>query len=241
MEQPAGSPSVGAVDGESTVGATGAAVASRDGAFRAFLGLTAAVCAVSAYSGYRRDWDLLKALVVIALVAIAALYTSRRLRPGTPARVRERPMRPMRIRVPMRAPARPMAHVDAMRGSEFEVFVAELCRRDGCAAVEVSGGAGDLGADVVALLPDGRKLVIQCKRYGRTRSVGSPDMQRFVGTARPVHGADVAVLVATCRFTAPARDLAADQDIVTVDRKALTRWMAGTELTAMLFPAASRI
>jgi len=210
----------------------------RDGAFRSFLGLTAAVCAVSAYSGYRQDWDVLKAIVVIALVAIAALYASRRLRPGTRVRVRERPMR---IRVPRRVPARPMAHVDAMRGSEFESFVAELCRRDGCAAVEVCGGAGDLGADVVALLPDGRKLVIQCKRYGRTRSVGSPDMQRFVGTARPVHGADVAVLVATCRFTAPARDLAADQDIVTVDRKALTRWMAGTELTAMLFPAASRI
>ncbi|WP_245692826.1 restriction endonuclease, partial [Streptomyces katrae] len=32
----------------------------------------------------------------------------------------------------------------------FEDTVAALCARDGCTAVEVVGGAGDLGADVVA-------------------------------------------------------------------------------------------
>ena len=32
-----------------------------------------------------------------------------------------------------------------------------LCRRDGCTAVRVVGGAGDLGADVIASAPDGRK------------------------------------------------------------------------------------
>ncbi|MFH9756176.1 restriction endonuclease [Streptomyces griseus] len=56
-----------------------------------------------------------------------------------------------------------------------------------------AGGSGDLAADVVAYLADGRKLVIQCKKRAPHRSVSSQDMQKFVGTARPEHGADVAL------------------------------------------------
>ncbi|MEV7419880.1 restriction endonuclease, partial [Streptomyces sp. NPDC089919] len=43
----------------------------------------------------------------------------------------------------------------ALDPAEFEHAVAALCARDGCTAVEVSGGAGDLGADVVATTRDG--------------------------------------------------------------------------------------
>ncbi|MFC4463517.1 restriction endonuclease [Streptomyces xiangluensis] len=39
-----------------------------------------------------------------------------------------------------------MAAVDAMSWQEFEKYVAELCRRDGCTNVVVSGRSGDLGA-----------------------------------------------------------------------------------------------
>ncbi|MES4907991.1 MULTISPECIES: restriction endonuclease [unclassified Streptomyces] len=53
---------------------------------------------------------------------------------------------------------------EAMTPEEFELAVAELCGRDGCEDVRVVGGAGDLGADVLATVPDGRRLVIQCKR-----------------------------------------------------------------------------
>ncbi|MEU9309474.1 restriction endonuclease [Streptomyces sp. NPDC048256] len=107
---------------------------------------------------------------------------------------------------------------------EFEQAIAELCRRDGCTEVEVVGGAGDLGADVVARTPDGRALVIQCKRYSDTNRVGSQDMQRFGGTCFAVHGAEVAAVVTTGDFTAPAVEYASRCGIVCVDGEDLGRW-----------------
>lgn len=61
----------------------------------------------------------------------------------------------------------------------------------------VVGGSGDLGADVIARAPDGRRIVLQAKRYRDGRSVGSQDVQRFGGTAHTIHGADVAAVVTT--------------------------------------------
>ncbi|MFF3330631.1 restriction endonuclease [Streptomyces sp. NPDC002888] len=117
---------------------------------------------------------------------------------------------------------------DALDAAEFEAAVAFLCERDGCSAVEVVGGAGDLGADVVAVSPEGWRVVIQCKRYGESHRVGSQDMQRFGGTCFTVHEADVAVLVTTSDFTAPAAEYAEQCGIVCVDRQALLSWADGT-------------
>ncbi|MEU9141335.1 restriction endonuclease [Streptomyces sp. NPDC048404] len=116
---------------------------------------------------------------------------------------------------------------EALDPDEFEQAVAELCRRDGCLDVDVVGGAGDLGADVVARTPDGRSLVIQCKRYCDGNRVGSQDLQRFGGTCFTVHGADVAVVVTTSDFTAPALDYAEQCGIVCVDGPQLQRWQEG--------------
>jgi restriction system protein len=110
----------------------------------------------------------------------------------------------------------------------FEQAVADLCARDGCTDVEVVGGAGDLGADVLALTPDGRRVVIQCKRYAVGHRVGSQDLQRFGGTCFTVHAADVAVLVTTSDFTAPAAEYAEQCGIVCVDGERLAAWEAGT-------------
>ncbi|MFF5447265.1 restriction endonuclease [Streptomyces sp. NPDC012888] len=108
----------------------------------------------------------------------------------------------------------------------FEHAVAALCVRDGCTSVEVCGGAGDLGADVVATAPDGRRVVLQCKRYHPDRKVGSEDLQRFGGTCFTVHDASVAVLVTTSGFTEPAADYAARAGILCVDAEALAAWTA---------------
>ena len=129
---------------------------------------------------------------------------------------------------------RSLERVWRMDARRFEEFVAELCRRDGCTGVARVGGAGDLGADVVGRLPDGRKLVVQCKRYARHRSVGSREVQTFNGTARAEHGADVAVLVASCVFTGSARDFAARQRLTLIDVDLLGFWCRGTRLTALL-------
>lgn len=108
--------------------------------------------------------------------------------------------------------------------SRFEDAVADLMQRSGVQGARRTGGAGDLGADVVGWDRAGRKVVTQCKRYALTRAVGSEDMQRFVGTARVHHGADIALFVTTSRFTKPALAYAAEHRIRTVDGEQLAEW-----------------
>lgn len=119
---------------------------------------------------------------------------------------------------------RATANPRRMKPREFEHYVARQLRRSGHRKVIVSGGSGDLGADVTAEDRHGRRIVVQCKRYGPKLKVGSPDVQRFVGTARPRHDADVAVIVTTSKFTDPAQEYAHEQAIVCVDGDALKRW-----------------
>ncbi|MEV7991283.1 restriction endonuclease [Streptomyces sp. NPDC086077] len=118
---------------------------------------------------------------------------------------------------------------DALDADEFERAIAELCERDGCVQVDVVGGAGDLGADVLAVAPDGRRVVIQCKRYCDSNRCGSQEMQRFGGTCYAVHEADVAVVVTTSDFTAPAIEYAEQCGIVCLNGEALRAWKDGTE------------
>lgn len=116
----------------------------------------------------------------------------------------------------------------AMDPVGFEQAIAALCDRDGCVDVEVVGGAGDLGADVVATTPDGRRVVIQCKRYGPVNKVGSQEVQRFGGTCFAVHDAHVAAVVTTSEFTQPAADYAEQCGIRCVDHERLVAWTDGT-------------
>ncbi|MFF5408016.1 restriction endonuclease [Streptomyces misionensis] len=124
-----------------------------------------------------------------------------------------------------------LAQLDALHHSRFEEAVRDLMRRDGCPDASRVGGGGDLGADVKATDPYGRRWVIQCKhrRAGLAGSaVGTPDLQVLNGTARPVHGADVAVIVTNGRVTAPAVAFAGQQRLHVVDRHTLGVWAAGS-------------
>jgi restriction system protein len=123
---------------------------------------------------------------------------------------------------------RTLAVADVMSGSEFEHWVARLMRASGCRRVRVSGGAGDMGADVTGYSPDGRRLVVQCKRY--STKVGSPEVQRFAGTAHHIHSADVALLVTTNYLTAQGADVARRCHISVVDRDVLGSWAASLTL-----------
>ncbi|MEV8309766.1 restriction endonuclease [Streptomyces flavidovirens] len=128
------------------------------------------------------------------------------------------------------APVETFASTDyaAMEPADFEQAIAALCERDGCREVRVVGGAGDLGADVVATTADGRRVVIQCKRYGPTNKVGSQDVQRFGGTCFAVHEAHVAAVVTTGEFTQPAAEYAEQCGILCVDHTGLVAWTDGT-------------
>ncbi|MFV8133135.1 restriction endonuclease [Streptomyces syringium] len=121
-----------------------------------------------------------------------------------------------------------MPAYESMSPEEFEEAVAELCTRDGCSDVQVTGGAGDLGADVVATAPDGRRVVIQCKRYSPDHKVGSQELQRFGGTCFAVHGAHTATVVTTSAFTQPGAAYAAQCGIGCFGAEELAAWAAGT-------------
>ncbi|MET7370803.1 restriction endonuclease [Streptomyces sp. NPDC005566] len=170
---------------------------------------------------------LLVALAVVAagVVVTGLVRAGRREAQAEKARLAEEARRRAR---------RSLDTVWAMNDRQFEEYVAELCRRDGCTDVKRVGGAGDLGADVTGRLPDGRRLVIQCKRYAKHRTVGSRDLQTFNGTARAEHQADAPVLVASCVFTKPARAFAARHGLCLIDINLLGFWNSGTPLTAFL-------
>ncbi|MEW2623339.1 restriction endonuclease [Streptomyces sp. NPDC048106] len=124
-----------------------------------------------------------------------------------------------------------LAQLDALHHARFEDAVRDLMHRDGCRDAVRVGGGGDLGADVKATDPYGRRWVIQCKhrRQGLAGSaVGTPDLQVLNGTARQVHGADVAVIVTNGRVTTPAVAFARQQRLHVVDRHTLAVWAAGS-------------
>ncbi|WP_030267339.1 restriction endonuclease [Streptomyces violens] len=125
-----------------------------------------------------------------------------------------------------------MKQLAALSADGFEQACAELLARDGFVRTRRVGGSGDLGADVVAWDQDSRKVVLQCKQYNRP--VGSREIQTFNGTARPEHGADVAIVVGLNGFTKPAADFAGRHGITLVGRQELKRWAHGSHLYAVL-------
>ncbi|WPW23365.1 restriction endonuclease [Streptomyces sp. HNS054] len=127
---------------------------------------------------------------------------------------------------------RTLAAVDAMTGTQFEQLVAALCRRDGCTEVRQVGGAGDNGADVLGRLPDGRTMVIQCKRYAPHRTIASREVRDLL--AAKVHfAADVAIFATTTRFSRQAEAFASGHQILTLHRDFFGLWNNGTPLLSL--------
>jgi HJR/Mrr/RecB family endonuclease len=126
-----------------------------------------------------------------------------------------------------------MASMDAMNGREFEEHVGELLRRDDCTDVVVQGGGRDRGIDITALTADGRRIVVQCKRFAPHLSITSPDVQKFAGAAKVLHDSEVALFVATCPFTRDALNIAAESGITAVHRGLLEEWSAGSPLSVL--------
>lgn len=125
-----------------------------------------------------------------------------------------------------------MKQLSAMTPTEFEQACAEMLARDGFDRPLRVGGAGDLGADVVAYDDENRKLVLQCKKYARP--VGSKEVQTFNGTARPEHGADLALIIGLNGFTQPAIDFAQRHNLTLIGRYELKRWAHGEHLYSVL-------
>lgn len=150
-------------------------------------------------------------------------------------RLRQHHIRLQRLEAPRedRPLAGVMASMDAMSGREFEEYVAELLRRDGCTGVVVQGAGRDRGVDITGLTADGRRVAVQCKRFAPHISITSPEVQKFIGAARVLHASEVAIFVATCPFTRDALNTAADGGITAVHRGLLEEWSAGAALSIL--------
>lgn len=83
---------------------------------------------------------------------------------------------------------------------EFEKMTAELYRARGFQANK-TGANGDHGVDVVVKSKDGKKMIVQCKRW--RKPVGEPIVREFYGTMqheKATHG----TIIATSGFTPQA-------------------------------------
>lgn len=171
-------------------------------------------------------WPYAVGALVLCGTAVAAWWLWR-----TDRSTRERDRR-WRQADRIEAGRRTLAEVDAMTGTEFEELVAGLCRRDGCTGVRRVGGANDNGADVVGRLPDGRSMVIQCKRYSPAAAIASRELRDLLG-AKVHFGADVAVFVTTTRFSRPSERFAVQHGILAVHRDHLGLWNSGASLLSL--------
>ncbi len=100
---------------------------------------------------------------------------------------------------------------------EFEDLTAELLARLGYTGVRRTGGAGDLGADIVCHDPEGRSTIVQCKRFAPGSTVGSKVVQTFIGMQTVHHRAERGMIVTSSGFSQPAARLARQHGIVLVD------------------------
>lgn len=106
-----------------------------------------------------------------------------------------------------------LAQLATLTPEGFEEFVAELFEALGY-TVEVVGGTGDQGADL--LVRRGSLLaVVQCK-YHSKGVVGSPELQKFLGTIQHTRG-QKGFFVTTRTFSLSAEKFAAEHPIELID------------------------
>jgi|GEM_PF-753383 len=106
-----------------------------------------------------------------------------------------------------------LERIDSLDGNAFEDFVAEIFESLGY-EVHRNGGSGDEGADL-KLARGPLRAVVQCK-YHQKGIVGSPDLQKFLGTIHQ-SGSRKGYFVTTTGFTLSAEKFAAQQPIELID------------------------
>ncbi|MGW3032963.1 restriction endonuclease [Streptomyces sp. NPDC001178] len=129
--------------------------------------------------------------------------------------------------------------VFAMSPSEFEEYIAALCRRDGC--TDVQRVTGDhLGGRLTCCLPDGRKAALSWHRECGDSSVDAHSLRRFDEAARAIHGAEVTICVVLGPLSKDEHRTAARRRLTLIDVDRLESWMQGRPLSALLVPVTGR-
>jgi restriction system protein len=125
-----------------------------------------------------------------------------------------------------------LGEVLTLRSDEFEELIGDLLRESGYTQVRRVGGSGDLAADLIATDSQGRKVIVQCKRYSPEKTVGTPDLQKFIGMLIVEHKADFGIFVTTSSFSQKAIEKAKEwQDVLQlVDGNLLVKWLQNASL-----------
>ena len=96
---------------------------------------------------------------------------------------------------------------------EFEEMTAELYRARGFQANK-TGASGDHGVDVIIKSKDGKKMIVQCKRW--RKPVGESIVRDFYGTMQHEKAAQ-GTIIATSGFTQQAKEWAKGKPISLYD------------------------
>jgi restriction system protein len=148
--------------------------------------------------------------------------------------------RPLLTRIPatttrpagLPAPGRrTLAAFQAMDPTRFEHAITELARQHpDIRHAQHSGQTADRGMDVLAIHNDGRRILIQCKKYAPGNNVGSSTVREVVGSVL-AHRCDYGVIVTTAGYTAEAvatNHTLGAHALVLIDGTTLEQWAAGS-------------
>ncbi len=105
------------------------------------------------------------------------------------------------------------------KGDLFEHYCAKLLELNMFSNVMVTGGSGDLGADIIAWKAK-RKYVIQCKCYSTTVPYHALEQ---AATARRNVAASQAILLTNNYFSAQTKRMATEHQVILWDRDALSK------------------
>lgn len=125
-----------------------------------------------------------------------------------------------KIRAPKQVKAanpNPTINIDNMDGHQFELFCADILRKNNYENVTVTQGSGDQGIDIIAY-KDGIKYGIQCKCY--SSPIGNHAVQE-VFAGKTFYQCHVGIVLTNNYFTPSAKDLAKHNAVVLWDRDKL--------------------
>lgn len=104
--------------------------------------------------------------------------------------------------------------IRTMSWQEFELLVGEAFKRKGFEVKEHGGGGADGGIDLI-LTKNGKKSIVQCKRW-KTFSIGVPLIRELYGVMTAESASDC-IFVSSGNYTAEARLFAEGKPIWLID------------------------
>ncbi|MGC2175261.1 MAG: restriction endonuclease [Acidimicrobiales bacterium] len=101
----------------------------------------------------------------------------------------------------------------ALSPRQFEYTMAAILRLLGMTEIQRVGGRGHLGIATTARDASGCTVLVQCKRRARTKKIGSPEIEKFIGMSHVHQHADLKLFITTSEYTDQARARAQLHDI----------------------------